>query len=87
MWVCFTFGVLTESVRAPLMDWKAPLVSSGSSEPSLMPTTASNLVGASAILLLSSAPRFAKGPVPKVLSLTASAGAVYYGNILYKLRG
>ncbi|KAI0079365.1 hypothetical protein K474DRAFT_1617675 [Panus rudis PR-1116 ss-1] len=36
-------------------------------------------LGASVILLLSSAPRFAKGPVPAVLTLTSAASAVYYG--------
>jgi len=44
-------------------------------------------LGASALLLLSSAPRFRKGPVPKILATTSAATAVYYGNTLYNLRG
>ncbi|KAI0685609.1 transmembrane proteins 14C-domain-containing protein [Cytidiella melzeri] len=41
---------------------------------------------ASAILLLSSAPRFKKGPVPKLLTVTGATSAAYYGNTLYALR-
>ncbi|KAI0091456.1 transmembrane proteins 14C-domain-containing protein [Irpex rosettiformis] len=41
---------------------------------------------ASAILLLSSAPRFKKGPVPKVLTVTGATTALYYGNTLYAIR-
>jgi hypothetical protein len=35
--------------------------------------------GSSVLLLLSSAPRFLKGPVPKILSLTSASAIVYYG--------
>ena len=43
-------------------------------------------VGASALLLLSSLPRIAKGPVPVVLAATSSAAGVYYGTKVYNLR-
>lgn len=43
-------------------------------------------VGASALLLLSSLPRLAKGPVPAVLAATSSAAGVYYGTKVYNLR-
>lgn len=42
--------------------------------------------GASAILFLSSVPRFGKGPVPKMLTATSTATALYYGKKLYNLR-
>lgn len=42
--------------------------------------------GASALLLLSSLPRVAKGPVPAVLTATSTASALYYGRIVYILR-
>lgn len=35
--------------------------------------------GSSVLLLLSSAPRFFKGPVPKILSLTSASTILYYG--------
>lgn len=35
--------------------------------------------GSSFLLLLSSAPRFVKGPVPKILTLASASAAVYYG--------
>ncbi|KAI0339636.1 hypothetical protein BDW22DRAFT_1361211 [Trametopsis cervina] len=41
---------------------------------------------ASTVLLLSSAPRFRKGPIPKVLTVSGAASAAYYGNTLYALR-
>ncbi|KAI0940931.1 hypothetical protein AcV7_003171 [Taiwanofungus camphoratus] len=43
-------------------------------------------LGASALLLLSSLPRVAKGPVPAVLTATSTASALYYGRIVYILR-
>ncbi|KAI0251714.1 transmembrane proteins 14C-domain-containing protein [Lactifluus subvellereus] len=43
-------------------------------------------LGASALLLLSSLPRFAKGPVPAVLTVTSAATGAYYGKAIYKLR-
>jgi len=36
-------------------------------------------LGSSVLLFLSSAPRFLKGSVPKVLSLASASAAVYYG--------
>ncbi|KIK61631.1 hypothetical protein GYMLUDRAFT_199128 [Collybiopsis luxurians FD-317 M1] len=42
-------------------------------------------LGASALLLLSSLPRVAKGPVPLLLTVTSAASAFYYGNVIYKL--
>ncbi|RDB23587.1 hypothetical protein Hypma_009048 [Hypsizygus marmoreus] len=44
-------------------------------------------LGASAILLLSSLPRVAKGPVPAVLTVTSAATGLYYGKTVYDLRG
>ncbi|EPT02986.1 hypothetical protein FOMPIDRAFT_1022608 [Fomitopsis schrenkii] len=43
-------------------------------------------LGASALLLLSSLPRVAKGPVPAVLTATSTATAVYYGRKVLALR-
>ncbi len=43
------------------------------------------LVGASALLLLSSLPRVTKGPIPALLTVTSAASAFYYGNVIYKL--
>ncbi|KAL1941293.1 hypothetical protein VTO73DRAFT_7505 [Trametes versicolor] len=42
--------------------------------------------GASALLLLSSAPRAAKGPVPAVLTATSAVTGYYYGKTVYALR-
>lgn len=42
-----------------------------------------NLAGASVLLLLSSLPRVAKGPVPVVLAATSAATSIYYGRLLY----
>jgi len=42
-------------------------------------------LGASALLLLSSLPRVAKGPIPIVLAVTAAGSGVYYGKTLYGL--
>jgi len=36
-------------------------------------------LGSSILLFLSSAPRFLKGSVPKIMSLTAASATVYYG--------
>ncbi|ETW79027.1 hypothetical protein HETIRDRAFT_441147 [Heterobasidion irregulare TC 32-1] len=43
-------------------------------------------LGASAVLLLSSLPRFAKGPVPALLTVTSAATGAYYGRTIYNLR-
>lgn len=43
-------------------------------------------LGASALLLLSSLPRVAKGPVPAILAATSTAAGLYYGKTLYELR-
>lgn len=45
------------------------------------------LAGASALLLLSSLPRVAKGPVPAVLVATSASAALYYGRTIRNLRG
>ena len=45
-----------------------------------------NIAGASAILLLSSVPRVAKGPVPAVLTVTSAVSSYYYGSTVYSLR-
>ncbi|TEB33197.1 hypothetical protein FA13DRAFT_1730958 [Coprinellus micaceus] len=42
-------------------------------------------LGASALLLLSSLPRVAKGPVPLVLAVTSASSGFYYGKTLYAL--
>jgi len=43
-------------------------------------------LGASAILLLSSLPRVAKGPVPAILSATSAVSVYYYGKTYAALR-
>jgi uncharacterized membrane protein (UPF0136 family) len=43
------------------------------------------LPGASAVLFLSSVPRFAKGPIPAMLTVTSAAAGAYYGRAIYKL--
>ncbi|KAN0113861.1 Transmembrane proteins 14C domain containing protein [Russula decolorans] len=43
-------------------------------------------LGASAVLFLSSVPRFAKGPIPAMLTVTSAAAGAYYGQAIYKLR-
>ncbi|KAI0773300.1 transmembrane proteins 14C-domain-containing protein [Trametes elegans] len=43
-------------------------------------------LGASAILLLSSVPRVAKGPVPAVLTVTSAISTYYYGSTWYAVR-
>ncbi|KAH8075848.1 transmembrane proteins 14C-domain-containing protein, partial [Cristinia sonorae] len=43
-------------------------------------------LGASALLLLSSAPRAAKGPVPALLTVTSAASTYYYGSTFLALR-
>ncbi|KAJ8694924.1 hypothetical protein PTI98_007560 [Pleurotus ostreatus] len=42
--------------------------------------------GASALLLVSSLPRVAKGPVPAILATTSTAAGLYYGNKYLALR-
>ncbi|KAF8315419.1 hypothetical protein DL93DRAFT_2079183 [Clavulina sp. PMI_390] len=41
---------------------------------------------ASALLLVSSLPRVAKGPVPLTLTVTSAMAAAYYGKTLYDFR-
>ncbi|KIY65114.1 hypothetical protein CYLTODRAFT_75204 [Cylindrobasidium torrendii FP15055 ss-10] len=43
-------------------------------------------LGASALLLLSSLPRAAKGPVPATLAITSSIAGAYYGSVVYNLK-
>ncbi|EJD07607.1 uncharacterized protein FOMMEDRAFT_16251 [Fomitiporia mediterranea MF3/22] len=43
-------------------------------------------LGASAILLLSSAPRAGKGPVPAMLTATSALAGAYYGKTVYNVR-
>jgi len=44
-------------------------------------------LGASALLFLSSVPRFGKGPVPKMLSVSSAGAGMYYAKLLSQLRG
>ncbi|KAJ8590133.1 hypothetical protein M405DRAFT_851865 [Rhizopogon salebrosus TDB-379] len=60
--------------------WSADAIRKGS------PNGLEGALGASALLLLSSLPRLAKGPVPAVLAATSSAAGVYYGTKVYNLR-
>ena len=59
---------------------KSPYLSSGNTHSCLMQ------LGASAVLLLSSLPRVAKGPIPLVLAVTAAGAGGYYGKTIYALR-
>ncbi|KLO19090.1 hypothetical protein SCHPADRAFT_844087 [Schizopora paradoxa] len=43
-------------------------------------------LGASALLFLSSAPRFAKGPIPAMLTTTSALTGFYYANTFYNQR-
>ncbi|KAI0258933.1 transmembrane proteins 14C-domain-containing protein [Gloeopeniophorella convolvens] len=43
-------------------------------------------LGASAVLLLSSLPRFSKGPIPAMLTVTSAVTGAYYGKTVYNLR-
>ncbi|KAJ7083809.1 transmembrane proteins 14C-domain-containing protein [Mycena epipterygia] len=43
-------------------------------------------IGASAVLLASSAPRMFKGPVPAMLAATSTMSGLYYGKTAYALR-
>ena len=44
-----------------------------------------SLPGASALLFLSSVPRFSKGPIPAMLTVTSAATGAYYGRAIYKV--
>ncbi|KAJ3517764.1 hypothetical protein NLJ89_g313 [Agrocybe chaxingu] len=44
-------------------------------------------LGASALLFLSSVPRFSKGPVPAILTITSAGTGLYYGQTVYNLSG
>ena len=44
------------------------------------------ILGASALLFLSSLPRAAKGPVPAVLTVTSAASTYYYGKTVLAVR-
>ncbi|KAF8637661.1 hypothetical protein AX17_002729 [Amanita inopinata Kibby_2008] len=61
--------------------WSADAIRKGA------PNGVEAAVGASALLLLSSLPRFAKGPVPAILTVTSATAGFYYGKTLYNLRG
>ncbi|KAF8627838.1 hypothetical protein AX15_004255 [Amanita polypyramis BW_CC] len=61
--------------------WSADAIRKGA------PNGMEGALGASALLLLSSLPRVAKGPVPALLALTSAASGAYYGRLLYNLRG
>lgn len=43
-------------------------------------------LGASVLLLVSSLPRVAKGPIPVVLAVTAASTGVYYGKTVFDVR-
>ncbi|KAF8920846.1 transmembrane proteins 14C-domain-containing protein [Mucidula mucida] len=60
--------------------WSADSIRKGT------PNGLEELEGASAILLLSSLPRVAKGPVPATLAVTSALAGTYYGQIVYQLR-
>ncbi|KAF8473639.1 hypothetical protein DFH94DRAFT_763211 [Russula ochroleuca] len=42
-------------------------------------------LGASALLFLSSHPRFSKDPIPAMLTVTSAVTGAYYGRAIYKL--
>ncbi|KAI5999410.1 transmembrane proteins 14C-domain-containing protein [Pisolithus orientalis] len=60
--------------------WSAEAIKKGH------PNGVEGALGASALLLLSSLPRVAKGPVPAILAATSTAAGLYYGKTLYQLR-
>ncbi|KAH9479499.1 TMEM14 protein-like protein [Psilocybe cubensis] len=60
--------------------WSADSIRKGT------PNGLEGALGASALLFLSSLPRFAKGPVPAILTLTSAGTGLYYGNTVYNLR-
>ncbi|KAF8740748.1 hypothetical protein AX14_007386 [Amanita brunnescens Koide BX004] len=59
--------------------WSAETIRTGA------PYGVEGALGASALLLLSSLPRVAKGPVPVVLAATSATTGIYYGRLLYNL--
>ncbi|KAM6497005.1 Transmembrane proteins 14C domain containing protein [Amanita muscaria] len=61
--------------------WSGNVISKGA------PNGVEAALGASALLLLSSLPRIAKGPVPVVLAVTSATTGLYYGKVMYNLRG
>ncbi|KXN92657.1 UPF0136 membrane protein P14E8.05c [Leucoagaricus sp. SymC.cos] len=61
--------------------WSADTIRKGA------PNGLEGALGASALLLLSSLPRVAKGPVPLVLTVSSASAAFYYGNTIRNLRG
>lgn len=83
VWVYCISGAPTTFVREPQMDLKVQLVSPRFKSRSVELIVG---IGASAILLLSSLPRIAKGPVPAILAATATVSGAYYGNTFYALR-
>lgn len=87
VWACCTCGAEMLYGKGHRMAWKVHLVRHLQSR-SLYSQTDTNfhMTGASALLLLSSLPRVAKGPVPAVLSLASAGAGLYYGNTLYALR-
>ncbi|KAL9713630.1 hypothetical protein Ac2012v2_003241 [Leucoagaricus gongylophorus] len=61
--------------------WSADAIRKGA------PNGLEGALGASALLLLSSLPRVAKGPVPAILTASSASVAFYYGNTIRNLRG
>lgn len=60
--------------------WSADAIKKGH------PNGLEGALGASTLLLLSSLPRMAKGPVPAVLAISSAVVGAYYGKTLYVLR-
>ncbi|KDR80580.1 hypothetical protein GALMADRAFT_60688, partial [Galerina marginata CBS 339.88] len=60
--------------------WSADSIRKGT------PNGLEGALGASAVLLLSSLPRFSKGPIPAMLTITSASAGFYYGNTVYNLR-
>lgn len=81
--VSSSFGAQTISSRELVQVLREPSVSTKHNRCSKMSLASVTFVschsGASAILLLSSAPRAMKGPVPAVLTVAATASTYYYG--------
>ncbi|PFH51949.1 hypothetical protein AMATHDRAFT_74638 [Amanita thiersii Skay4041] len=61
--------------------WSADSIRKGA------PNGLEGALGASALLLISSLPRVAKGPIPAILAVTSATAGFYYGKRVYNLRG
>ncbi|KAK7445376.1 hypothetical protein VKT23_014793 [Stygiomarasmius scandens] len=59
--------------------WSADAIRKGA------PNGLEGALGASALLLLSSLPRVAKGPVPALLTVASASSAFYYGSVYNKV--